>query len=242
MVRIIPRTKNIIHPEKGMYSEAADEYSLELKGYPNITNELVRVLAIDPIGTVFTISSASFVGPVGPAGPTGSIVPAGPTGSIGPAGGGPVSPAGYAPYEYYRHSATQTFATDYTHFLNDAGYGNINGGLRTWNAGSSIFYPEKTGSVYILRLEGTIDPVGGNPIFRVDFLVSGSHPDTFTENFRHKQTFEIQVRNNVSHQHIHGVFMVFVDADLFVSGGIFLGSSTGGNITVLTSSLMITAI
>src|SRR5690606_29762227 len=142
-------------------------------------------------------------------------------------------------YEYYRHNVDQIISgTTHVKFNINGVASNYDGGLNSWNTENSIFSPPEIGGVYTIKLEAEIQPVGGNPIFHIDFMQSGS--DTTTgESFRHKQSVEVTVRNTGPQRHLHAVFTTFVDEDLFVSGGILMAATSGPAITISSASLFI---
>lgn len=141
-------------------------------------------------------------------------------------------------YEYYEHAAVpQSVDTTSSQLFINGATDVVNGGLSTWNTASSAFQPEGIGRVYTLRYAGLIDPVGGNPVLHVDFDLSGS--DFTREWSRHHQSEENLIRNTGLHQHVHAVFTVFVDEDLFVSGGVIHAETSTGIVSIASSSIMV---
>lgn len=124
--------------------------------------------------------------------------------------------------------------------INGAAY-TIKRGLASWNTSSNVWFPAENNSVYTLRLEAELPAAGGNNTIQINFCVSGTNPDSPTVAQRlHLVSADYLVRNNVTpHGHFHMVAPVCVDDDLFVSGGIFLASTTAGSITIQSASLMI---
>jgi hypothetical protein len=204
--------KTVIDPQKGVYNLPVAPFSFEIPGLSNSDDRLIQINTNGIITSSVLIPNTIFTG----------------------------SAATHPRYEYYKHSGSQVISgSTHVDFYVNGLDNHINGGLTSWNTGSSIFMPPELGGVYTLRLEGEVLPVGGNPIFHIDFLLSGSDLNLLDEDFRHKQTVELAVRNSGPHQHFHGIFVVFADADLYVSGGIFKALTSGPSITLTTTALMI---
>jgi hypothetical protein len=153
----------------------------------------------------------------------------------------PVTVASGSRFEYYEHGGGEQIISASDGFLPvqiDGAMDSFNGGLTGWNTSSNVFQPEEVNSIYTLRFAGEVVPVGGNPIYHLDFVVSGSDPDQVV-GFRHHQSIEQTIRNTADHIHIHGVFVVFVDQDLFVSGGQFKMHTESTTLTLASASVLI---
>jgi len=146
-------------------------------------------------------------------------------------------------YEFYEHSGSQTASGSlvFTPLAINGTNDSLLFGLSTWDTSSFVFQPAEINRTYTLRMEGEMAPIAGDPVFRVDFAVSGASPNSVAlGHFRHHQSVDVLVRNVAgAHQHVHAVFEVFADADLFASGGQLYIASDGPEITLLSASLMI---
>lgn len=143
-------------------------------------------------------------------------------------------------FEYWQHSGSYQTASGSVNFTTVEINGQsdfYNGGLSTWNTSSNVFQPEALNTIYTIRFTGQIEPSNNNPTFHLDFVLSGSDPgETIT---RHHQSVERNVPTNADHVHIQGVYVVFADEDLYVSGGQFKISSDGKELHLLSASVLI---
>jgi hypothetical protein len=145
-------------------------------------------------------------------------------------------------FEYHEHNGLTQEITGglvWTQVqINDLG-DSYDGGLTTWDPTTSVFRPDNVGDVYSFRVAGTIDPVGGNPVLNLDFILSGSDPNDPSLSFRHHQSYEMLIRATVPHVHVQANYTIFADEDLFVSGGILVATSTGTTLTLHSASIMV---
>ena len=144
-------------------------------------------------------------------------------------------------FTYHEHGGGAQIASGSVNFVVmaiDGQRDSYDGGLAVWNTGSNVFMPEAINTVYTLRVAGQITPASGNPYFHVDFILSGSDPNT-SVGFRHHQSWETIVKNNADHIHVHAIFTVFADEDLFVSGGQVKMTTDGKALTLNSASIFI---
>lgn len=144
-------------------------------------------------------------------------------------------------FEYHEHGGgTQTTTTGSVFDVVeiDGAFDSFDGGLSTWNTTTNTFYPEEPNSIWTLRFAGQLEPVGGNPIFHLDLIISGSDPEDVI-GFRHHQSVEQTIRNVADHIHVQGVFVLFADQDMFVSGAQFKMHAEGDVVTLNSASLLI---
>lgn len=125
----------------------------------------------------------------------------------------------------------------------------LDGGLNLWNLSNGKFFPLKSGQFYTLRLDGVIPLTGfaGNPVFHIDFEVSGviepgqesPHSGVSID----RQTVDVILRTGGSaspeHQHFHGVFVVLTTDDMVASGAQFFAASSGPEVDFLSGTLLI---
>lgn len=141
----------------------------------------------------------------------------------------------FAYFEHFDSSQLFTNASQTQIFIN----GNrdlVDGGLTSlWNRTTSKFIPTVTSKSYSLIFEGLVLPQTTSPTFHLDLVFSGSTPDFG----RKHQGTEFYIRNSGLGQHIHSVFELIITDELVASGAIFLASSSGATITMLSSSVWI---
>lgn len=157
---------------------------------------------------------------------------------------------GASRFEYVEHSGSQIASGGLNYVplkingLYDTYRGGFQGGLTVWNTSSNIFYPNALTASYTIRVTGKIQPIGGNPTFQLDFVLSGSSPDSSSSmhaaGLRHHQSHEQVIRNPLNHVHFKAIFSVFSDPDLCASGGMFYIASDGASLTVISSAILIT--
>lgn len=148
-------------------------------------------------------------------------------------------------YEFYDHYGRQLipdssqYATATFNGRNDS----YDGGMQTWNTSSSVFRPESLGKCYTIRVTGRTESTGGGGTGVIHFSLglSGALPPFYVQNEnRHSQEIEFQSRNNLSHIHIHCIFPVFTDAQLFASGAqVYMTTTIAGGIQLISASIMI---
>jgi hypothetical protein len=152
------------------------------------------------------------------------------------------------PFEFWAHSGSQIASGNLVYNplkingIKDSYRGGRGGGLNCWNTSSNVFTPDSLTSSYTVRINGNITPHGGNPVFQLDFALSGSSPQSVflsAKGMRHHQSWEKTIRNG-SHEHIMGTYQIFSDEDLFASGGQFYMSSDGPSLEVVSASILIT--
>jgi hypothetical protein len=192
-------------------------------------------------GTVTTIiSGAQFIGNVTFAG---DITVAG-SASIA----SPISGTNLAKYEAYQATGSQAFSGDSQHSVLriNAGFQNVQHGIKYWNTSSHVFRPTEVGRVYVIRLDGILSASAGSPYFHVDFELSGgistASPAHHSSASLHRQSVETAVVKaaGADHSHFHAIFMCFSDVTMVASGAQFYGTiDTAQTVTFKSSSMMI---
>lgn len=112
------------------------------------------------------------------------------------------------------------------------------GDLNTWNTSSSEFKPDHLGGVYTISFNGELQPTSGNPVYFLSFIVSGSDP-RHIQGFRNQKSIAATVDSNTDKHFVNGVFPIFADDDIYVSGAHFVAQTNGGNITLISASVFI---
>lgn len=201
------------------------------------------------IRTHLGTSKGSYDENTGASGPTDVVIesaPGGTTGMLTTDTNGKVSASNLATrirYEFWDHTVGgQSVPTaSYTYVKVDGQADHVDDGLSTWNTSSFVFRPEAIGNVYTLRFSGKLANPSKNGVVHLDFALSGANPPNYVPNYnRQKQAREFQVANSQDHVDLLGVFTVFVDQALFVSGGQFyVTSNINGGINMVSASLFI---
>lgn len=143
-------------------------------------------------------------------------------------------------YEYHQHSAgVQTFsdATGSQLFI-DGTTESTSEGSETWNIATSVWTPKTSSGVYNIDLETQMDSIAGSPVINFDFVLSGT---TLVESsdFKYTKTAEHIIRSTQNISHFSRTYTIIADGEWFASGGIFICSTDGTSINVVSASIAI---